>query len=662
MGLEFLYPYFLGPYAENESMLEDFILEFLRDHMYWRRNFHPEDKHLVPTTAPYRHDYLEFKAEMQQELHKLSAELKKAAPFFSPRYIGHMNADLLLPGVIAQMMTILYNPNNVSAESGPATVPRELEVGDQLARMFGYNTDPAIEPCAWGHLTSGGTIANYEGLWNFRAVKFYPIALAEAAKHFGYDFEDVGPGTKKLSEYSKWELLNYSIAETVTLMRQVMKNARENLGKKDMQAFASKIQAEGVERLGLAGFFLKHRDIKSPKVLAPITAHYSWEKALKVLGLGADNLISIKTDDRMRMRRDHLMETLERVIGNENPILAVVGVLSGTEFGSVDPIHEIVNARRMWQQQGIYFGIHVDAAWGGYFMTLFRNKDGSFASQKEVAGEFKYFPGDDVYKAFQAVSEVDSITVDPHKLGYLPYPSGAFISRDMGVVDFISQKASYLYDVKDDRQAKGRNTKLRNLGQYIMEGSKPGSAAAAAYVTHRVLPLDREGFGRIVRETMSSSQYSFDKLHEMAERMKNLVTIRVPFVPDTNLITIAVNPKGNKSLALMNHFGRKIFAHMKINPKKPLQVKEFIGSYTSLQKGKIDERLAGRILGELGIDSKTFTHDVEDITSQSDHIFLLRHTLMSPWLMTEDDHGQNYIDRYLKYLESLIKSEFSPYG
>jgi hypothetical protein len=35
-----LYPCFLGPYDENDSLPEKLTVEFLRDHVYWRRNAH----------------------------------------------------------------------------------------------------------------------------------------------------------------------------------------------------------------------------------------------------------------------------------------------------------------------------------------------------------------------------------------------------------------------------------------------------------------------------------------------------------------------------------------------------------------------------------------------------------------------------------------------
>ncbi|CAM2065086.1 Pyridoxal-dependent decarboxylase [Sulfidibacter corallicola] len=664
MDLNFLHPYFLGPKAENLDCFERFLLEFLRDHAYWRRNFHPGDGNVVPTSAPYRDAFQDFIASMRKELQELSAELKNAAPFYSPRYIGHMNSDLLMPGLLAEIMTMLYNPNNVAAEAGPATVPRELEVGWQLARMFGYNTDPQKgSVVAWGHLTSGGTIANYEGLWNFREVKFYPIALATAARVTGIDFESVGPLRRRLSEYSSWELVNFSIQDTVKLLEESSKQVNAMaLSDGELQRFRNQIDRETLVGLGHADFFAKHREIRPPKVVVPITAHYSWDKAVKVLGLGLNNLVLVKTDKTMRMRMDHLQELLAGFEKDRVPVLAVVGVLGSTEFSSIDPIDQIIDLRDEAMDRGTYFGVHIDAAWGGYMCSLFRREEtNQFCQREEVGEDLKHFPSEDTYEAFKAVGESDSITVDPHKLGFLPYPCGAFVARNMDVVDFISQKASYLYDIKDDRGTKNRYDKLLNLGQFIMEGSKPGAAAAAAYVSHRVIPLNKHHFGRIVKVTIKSCEYFYSKINHLAYRMKKRVLIKIPFFPQTNIICFAINPKNNRHLALMNFFGRKVFEKIKINRFKPLQMKEFIGSYTSMVKGKIDDELASEVLADLDIDPQTFQTDVIDPRRQADHIFLFRHSLMSPWLLHRFE-GKNYIDHYVAYLERMIHEELDALG
>jgi hypothetical protein len=43
--------WFLGPKAENADVFERLVVEAIRDHAFWRRNFHPAD----PTARLPRH-------------------------------------------------------------------------------------------------------------------------------------------------------------------------------------------------------------------------------------------------------------------------------------------------------------------------------------------------------------------------------------------------------------------------------------------------------------------------------------------------------------------------------------------------------------------------------------------------------------------------------
>ena len=74
---------FLGPYGENDGLLEKLVVEFLRDHVYWRRNFHPEDPPAIPTDAAFDPGYRAFEARLRRELHALSAQLNaRRAPVY----------------------------------------------------------------------------------------------------------------------------------------------------------------------------------------------------------------------------------------------------------------------------------------------------------------------------------------------------------------------------------------------------------------------------------------------------------------------------------------------------------------------------------------------------------------------------------------------------
>lgn len=68
-------------------------------------------------------------AIMCTETNTLSAALKRSVPFFNPCYLGHLIPDALLPGLLAQLIATLYNPNNITPESAPVTLRSELEAG-----------------------------------------------------------------------------------------------------------------------------------------------------------------------------------------------------------------------------------------------------------------------------------------------------------------------------------------------------------------------------------------------------------------------------------------------------------------------------------------------------------------------------------------------------
>lgn len=72
-----------------------------------------------------------------------------------------------MPSMLGYFMTMLYNPNNVAFEASPLSTLAEIEVGEQLCDLFGYNIkeDNAEAPTSWGHVTCDGTVANLESMW-----------------------------------------------------------------------------------------------------------------------------------------------------------------------------------------------------------------------------------------------------------------------------------------------------------------------------------------------------------------------------------------------------------------------------------------------------------------------------------------------------------------
>jgi glutamate/tyrosine decarboxylase-like PLP-dependent enzyme len=616
---------FLGPYGENDTLLEKLVVEFLRDHVYWRRNFHPEDPPAIPTRAAADPAYRDFEARLRRELHHLSATLKRSVPFHSPRYLGHMVSDLLLPGLAAQILTLPYNPNNVSEDAAPVTVDLEVQVGLQFARMLGYPSDPARGACGHGHLTSGGTVANYQALRLALAVKAFPVALRHARVP-DLELPDDDVVAFNLAPVDAIELF---VAWEAWLRQQPAG---------DQAHWRRAVDRHRLETLGLHAFFQAHRDLSVPCVLAPASAHYSWSKGVKLLGLGREQLVRIPQDG-MRVDADALADQLDGFRRRQRSVLMAVAVLGSTEFGTIDPVHRMVDLRDRSTREGNGFWLHVDAAWGGYLATLFRNEDGSLRGRGEIAALCESFPSPVVHAAFEALSRTDSTTIDPHKLGYIAYGAGAFVGRDHRALRLLAEEADYVFQPDD---ALGYEAQQRRLGQYILEGSKPGAAAAAVYVTHRVLPLDHANFGFLQAQTLHAAERFLGAARAFAAAQEAVVHVTVPFVPDTNLVCVAINPAGNRDLGQANAWVRALHDRIRCDPTQPVQVKEFFGSVTTLRRDVLGDDAWRRILGELKLETG-------DDNGDGDHLVVLRHTLMNPYLV-DHENGISYIDAYFAFL------------
>lgn len=78
--------------------------------------------------------------------------------------------DTSIPALLGYFASMLYNQNNVTLEASPLTTVAEIEVGQQLCKMFGYVIEPESkdrpgEPVGWGHITCDGSVANLESVW-----------------------------------------------------------------------------------------------------------------------------------------------------------------------------------------------------------------------------------------------------------------------------------------------------------------------------------------------------------------------------------------------------------------------------------------------------------------------------------------------------------------
>jgi glutamate/tyrosine decarboxylase-like PLP-dependent enzyme len=184
-------------------------------------------------------------------------------------------------------------------------------------------------------------------------------------------------------------------------------------------------------------------------------AHYTHSRMCGLLGVAGTE---VPVDGLGRLDLDALDELLGG--GSIGTVVATTGT---TGLGAIDPVHEVLAIAR---RHGVR--VHVDAAYGGFFTLL-----------AGAGGRTELDPA-----PWRAIAECDSVVIDPHKHGLQPYGCGAVLFTDPAVGRFYAHDSPYTYFTSRDL----------HLGEISLECSRAGAAAAALWLTLRLLPL-RPGSG-----------------------------------------------------------------------------------------------------------------------------------------------------------------------
>lgn len=524
-GTDKLAAWFLGPLAENEKLFGDLMQKAVKSHCKDRREFYPHDPVYVTEDIKNSSEYKNSVKMLTDEVDHLLCALRGSVPFFSYRYQSHMNWDLTLPAIVGYFAAMLYSPNNVAAEASPVTTLLEKAVGEDLCRMLGYDPSAQANPRAWGHITCDGSVANIEALWSARNLKYYAISLAEAirsepdlakARGIAVALPD-GHTVKRLLELTTWECLNLTVDEVLNLTARMVNDYEISAKALDV------IQTYSLQTLGYEKFASAHlgAEIGPPVVFAPVTRHYSWPKAAALLGIGQDNLLPIDVDLDARAKASHLRTLLDECESEHRPVLLDVVVLGSTEQSSVDPLTVMIKMREEYYRRNIAYPIHVDAAWGGYFAAIKRESTISATN-----GEPRFTPelsmSTYVNEQYDALPRADSITIDPHKAGYIPYPAGSLCYRNKSQRNLVAFTAPYV--------AHGEGVD-QNVGLYGVEGSKPGAAAAGVYLSHRVIAPDQRGYGRILGQALFNSKRLYSAIVTMEQKSDPFIVVPCQRLP-----------------------------------------------------------------------------------------------------------------------------------
>jgi tyrosine decarboxylase/aspartate 1-decarboxylase len=216
----------------------------------------------------------------------------------------------------------------------------------------------------------------------------------------------------------------------------------------------------------LAARELAKRRIKKPEIIAPRTAHSSVEKAAWLLGL---KLVKTRVDKQYRA----VPKAIEKAASKNT--IGLIATAGTTYLGQVDPIEDIGEIASNHNVP-----LHVDAAFGG-FVLPFLNDTGwrSHAFDFQVPG-------------------VESVSIDPHKMGLAPIPSGCLVFKSQRHLKAITKKIPYL------RGASATQTSVL--------GTRPAASILATWAIMK--HLGRAGYRKIVRDCMDLTMLAKERVDD----------------------------------------------------------------------------------------------------------------------------------------------------
>ncbi len=147
-------------------------------------------------------------------------------------------------------------------------------------------------------------------------------------------------------------------------------------------------------------------------------AHYSIDRAVKIMGWGEEGLEKVPVDEKFKMRVEALEPTLRKARDAGKRVIGISANACSTSTGSFDPLPEIAAFAK---KQGLWF--HADGAHGA--ATCLSEKYRSLV---------------------KGIEQADSVVWDAHKMLMVPALTTAVLFKD-GTDSFetFSQEASYLF-------------------------------------------------------------------------------------------------------------------------------------------------------------------------------------------------------------------------
>ena len=352
------------------------------------------------------------KAKTDDFLHLLSQIQRYSVNTSHPNFFNQLFGAMDPVALAAELLALSLNTSSYTYETAPVFTLLEREVMNRLGKLVfegkdecddDEDVDTEKSPKYDGLMIPGGSLSNLTALH---------IARHQWLVTNGYDAPIRARKDDVVDDVDQAESETFDDEEKKEDCAHLF---RTNVG-------ANPAQADSAERR------------VPPRMVALVSdeAHYSFRKAMAVTGIGASNLIAVRTLKNGQMDPDALDNVIRDAKGRGMAPFFVAATSGSTVRGSFDDIDAIVRVCRANETVDASSGhrnsiwVHVDGAWGGSAI---------FSRRSAIA------------KLLAGVQRADSFTFNPHKMLGAPNQTTAFITRHRGLLRASnSTGAKYLFD------------------------------------------------------------------------------------------------------------------------------------------------------------------------------------------------------------------------
>jgi aromatic-L-amino-acid decarboxylase len=273
------------------------------------------------------------------------------------------------------------------------------------------------------------------------------------------------------------------------------------------------------------------KDFINLRVYCSTETHSSIEKAVKIAGIGKDNLVKIDVDDDYKMNVTQLKYYIEKDLQKDYKPMCVVVALGTTGSTAIDPLKEIAELCKKYN-----IWLHVDAAFAGSALLL---------------PEYRWM--------IEGIEQVDSFVFNPHKWLFTNFDCSAYFVRDKNaLINSFEILPEYLKTRPD-----------KEVNNYCDWGIPLGRRFRALKLWFVIRSFGVNGLQEKLR-------YHISLAKELEEKIRNEKDFEILAPRTLNLICFRYKPEGinsptehdklnEKLLHKINDTGKIYISHTKLN-------------------------------------------------------------------------------------------------